>query len=107
MELSTITMFRFMEAMAKVAARLKDREECNRLLDAARADTPLVDSFLDDMAELYREPRSENNHIARVIADRSLLLVLTFREIAAEDVAQSARTTSSRLYVPPSQPRRH
>lgn len=56
MELQRITFFAFDERFRQIGEQLKDGDRFKSLLDSARRDVPLVDSFVDMTAGTARLP---------------------------------------------------
>lgn len=92
MELSKVSYHAFVRHLRSVRCQLEDKREQARLLDAAREDTPVIESLLQVLSRFLGEPEETRNEDAVAFADRDLQVFLALRSLEAEQRAAAAAT---------------
>jgi len=54
MKLAKLDLDTFMNAVTKVNKLMENEQACNKLLDAARRDTPIIDQLMAEMNILFQ-----------------------------------------------------
>ena len=70
-----------MNAIIKVNKLMDDEDTCNKLLDAAKEDTPIIDQLMAEMNKLFEHHDGATKEKGVTAAQRDLTVLLALREI--------------------------
>ena len=91
MNVSDLNLEGLLEHVSRVQARLSRSSTLRSLLDRARADTPIIDELLDQIALMLKDKSLRHRKKVIGLAERDLLVLLALRELEREqhDKAES------------------
>ena len=83
--LKTLKLDTFMNAVMTVNEHMSDARTCDRLLDAAAKDTPVIDELLQDIRQLQDHEDGPQKEKGLATAQRDLTVFLALRKIGQVD----------------------
>lgn len=81
MNLDELDLDTFMNAIMVVNKAMADEKSCNKLLDAAKKDTPIIDQLMAEINKLYEHEDGPQKEKGIATAQRDLTVLLALREI--------------------------